>query len=79
MVNVAAEQLVIMRAAASTLGNVRTAFISASPDVSGTILEGNVGMLGSAVIDLQAEVNQAIWTQLIAAHVPSHRNLALGY
>ena len=79
MINIAAEQIVIMRAAASTLQDVKDAFLAASPDVTGTVLAGCTASLNSNLNDLQTEIDQNIWTELIAAHVPSHRNEALDY
>jgi len=77
MINVAADQLTVIRAALDTLQAVKDRFVAADPDVTGTPLEGNVAALNSALADLQAEGDRQIWSDLIAAKVPSHRGEAL--
>lgn len=77
MINVAGQQLEIIRAAVVTLEAVKTAFTVHNPAVTGTPLEGQVAALNAALVALRTEVDKAIWTGLIAAIVPSHRNRAL--
>ena len=77
MVNVAGQQIEIIRAAVATFGTVRDAFIAENPDVAGTPLEGKKANLNTRFNTLKAESDQQIWTDLIADIVPSHRNVAL--
>lgn len=77
MINVAADELTTIREALGRLQVIKTKFQTANPDVSGTPLEGNVTALNNALTDLQTEADRTIWTQLIAARVPSHRGKAL--
>jgi hypothetical protein len=77
MINVAADQMEIIRSAVDTVVAIRTAFQAHNPDVTGTPLEGKVATLNAALNDLQGEADEEIWTELIAARVPSHRGVAL--
>ncbi len=77
MVNVAGQQMEIIRSAVTTMESMKTAFQAHDPDVTGTPLEGNVSALNSALTALRTEVDSAVWTGLIAAIVRSHRNKAL--
>ena len=56
---------------------MKAAFTAHDPDVTGTPLEGNVAALNSALTALRSEVGGAVWSGLIVAIVPSHRNKAL--
>ena len=77
MIGICANQIEIIRPAMLRIEEVKAAFLLADPDVTGTPLEGNVATVNQAIEALKAEVDKAIWTQLIAARVPSHRNEAL--
>lgn len=77
MVNICAQQMEAIRAAVARIVQVRDVFTTVNPDVTGTALEGNVATVNQAINDLKAETDKAVWTQLIAAIVPSHRNKAL--
>lgn len=77
LINRAADELILMRAAMARLQATRALFVTANPSVTGTPLEGNVTALGNAITALQAELDKAIWTGLINARVPSHRGEAL--
>jgi len=77
MVNVAAEQIQIIRSAINTLKTVRTAFQTHNPDVTGTVLEGNVSTLNSSLNSLDTESLSGVWDTLINGVVESHRNKAL--
>ena len=78
MVNVAADQLIIIRAALDTLQAVKTAYVAANPNTAGTVLAaGGAGDMNSALGDLQTAADAAIWDTLIGAKVPSHRGEAL--
>lgn len=77
LINRAANEMAIIRAATARLEATRLLFVAANPDVTGTPLEGNVTTVGNAIAALKAEVDKAIWTGLIAARVPSHRGEAL--
>ncbi len=77
MVGICANQIEIIRAAMIHIEAVKAAFQLANPDVTGTPLEGAVAMVNQAIVDLKTETDKEIWTQLIVARVPSHRNAAL--
>jgi hypothetical protein len=80
MVNVAAAQIVIIRAAIATLSGVRDTFLVVNPDVTGTPLEGYTAAMNNALNALDDTVNTthaATWDHLIANYVPTHRGKAL--
>jgi hypothetical protein len=77
MINICAEQMQIIRAAMATIQGVRDTFTALNPNTTGTPLAGNLATINNAINALSAETDKAIWTQLIAAHVPSHQNRAL--
>lgn len=77
MINVAGQQMEIIRAAVDRMEAVKTAFQTHNPNVAGTPLEGNVAALNNALAALRTEVDKAVWTGLIGAIVPSHGNGAL--
>ncbi len=77
MINAAADQITIVRAAVAELGRIRALFAAANPSTAGTPLDGNTAALNSAFTALKAESDKPVWTALIAAKVPSHRGRAL--
>ncbi len=77
MVNICGQQMVIIRAAMARIEAVKAAYQTASPDPTGTPLEGKVATVNQAITDLATEAGKAVWTQMIAAIVPTHRNKAL--
>ncbi len=77
MVNICGQQVVIIRTAMARIEAVKVAYQTASPDPTGTPLEGKVAQVNQAITDLKAQVDNAVWTQMIAAIVPTHRNKAL--
>ena len=77
MVNVAGQQMLIIRQAISTLQNVRTAYVAANPTITGTVLEGNVSALNTSLNAIDTQAQLAVWDTLISGIVPSHRNEAL--
>ena len=77
MLNIVGQQAQIVRDAVATMKAVRTAFNTINPDTTGTPLEGNEVIVSNAINDLDTEISKAVWTQMIAAIVPSHKNDAL--
>ena len=77
MINIAGQQMQIIRDAVTTIESMKTAFTTINPDVTGTPMDGNVALLNSAINGLRTEVDGAVWSGLIGAIVPSHRNKAL--
>ncbi len=81
LINVAAQQIAIVRAAIETIKTVRTTFQTVDPDTTGTALEGNLAAINTAISQLDdvanAGANGAVWDGMIAAAVPSHRSAAL--
>ena len=79
MVNVAAEQLEIIRSALDALQAVKTAYQTENPSVAGTVLAGgNAALMNTALGTLQTAADDAIWDTLIESKVPTHKNKALG-
>lgn len=77
MINIAGQQAQIVRDAVTKIAQVRAVFNTINPDVTGTPLEGNLVALGNAFTALETAANSAVWTGMINAMVPSHRNAAL--
>jgi hypothetical protein len=77
MINVVAEVMVEIRAGVARMEAVKALFETVNPDVTGTVLEGNLATVNSALAALKAEAELQIWSDLIAAYVPSHRGAAL--
>jgi hypothetical protein len=77
MVNITGQQMQAIRAAVQAIKDVRTAFNTHNPDVTGTVLDGNLAALNSSLNAIDTEVAKAVWTNLIAAVVPTHRGRAL--
>lgn len=77
MINKMGQNAQIIRDAIADMKAVRTAFQTHNPDVTGTPLDGNVTAVNNALNVLDTEINKAVWTGMIAAIVPSHRNKAL--
>lgn len=80
MVNIGGQQINIIRDALDTIKTMRAAFTTASPDVTGTPLEGNVAALNMSINNLDTEINTtsgSTWDILVNNIVPSHRGEAL--
>jgi len=81
MINITAQQILIIRAAVDVMKQIRAIFLTINPDTTGTPLEGNVQLVNAALNDLDTTVNEgvdgAVWDAMIAAIVPTHRNKAL--
>lgn len=77
MINIVAEQAEIIREAVEKMKAARTLFQSVNPDTTGTPLAGNEAAVSNAINGLDSEASEAVWTQMIAARIPSHRNQAL--
>lgn len=81
MINIVGQQIRIIRDALDTMKDVRATFTAIGPDTTGTPLEGNILLINTAINDLDdainTGINSTVWTQMIAAIVDSHRNMAL--
>ena len=77
MVNICGQQMIEIRAAVQVMTDIKAKFQVANPNVTGTPLAGNVAALNAAYTALKTEVDKAIWTNLIAAIVPTHAGKAL--
>ena len=77
MINIVGQQAQIIRDAVQTMKDVRTTFNAVNPDTTGTPLDGKAAIVSNAINDLDTEASSAVWAQMIAAIVPSHRNEAL--
>ena len=77
MINIVGQQAVIIRNAVTAMEAVRTTFNSVNPDTTGTPLDGQTAAVSAAINAMRTEADKAVWTAMIAAIVPSHRNEAL--
>lgn len=77
LINRCANDMQVVRDAVARIADTRQRFIDSGAGVAGTPLAGNVTALTTAFTALQTEAGRAIWTQLIAAKVPSHEGNAL--
>lgn len=77
MINVVAEQAAIIRAAVDTMVLVRATFNVVNPDTTGTPLAGNEVAVSNAINTLDTAIFGPVWDGMIAAHIPSHRNVAM--
>ncbi len=77
LVNVIGQQTQVIRDAVDKIKEMRTTFTAVSPDVTGTPLEGNLAAVNSAIDSLDTEIAGPVWTGMIDAICPSHRNKAL--
>ncbi len=77
MINIVGQEMVAVRESMSRMEAVRTRYNAHSPSTVGTPLDGNLTAVNNAMDALKAEVDKAVWTQMIAAIVSSHKNKAL--
>ena len=81
MINTLGQQIEILRAAVDAIKAIHADFQTADPDPTGTPLEGGAVIIDSPLTALDNAVNSGaaalFWDQMIAAVVPSHRNVAL--
>lgn len=77
LVNVIADQGEAIRLAVSKLIATRSKFNTANPDANGTVVEGNLVPLNNSLNRINAEISKQVWTDIINARSPSHRNKAL--
>lgn len=79
MVNIMGKQAQIIRDAVDKMYAVQDAYVAASPDITGTPLDGvNLANIVNSMNAIDAEIGKAIWSGMIAAIVPTHRDKALG-
>ena len=76
-INVLGQQMEIMRGALAEIEAVKVLFTASSASETGTPLQGKLAQVTGAIPSLAAQVNKDIWTDMINAIVPSHRNKAL--
>ena len=56
---------------------IRMLFKASAPNTTDTPIDGNENKISDAISALDIEISKNIWTQIIAADVPSHRGEAL--
>ncbi|KKK92621.1 hypothetical protein LCGC14_2701100 [marine sediment metagenome] len=78
MVNISAEEILKIRKALERIKQVRAAFQTHNPVVTGTALENRVAALNASLNALDIQANLAVWNDIVGGVVPSHRNKALG-
>jgi hypothetical protein len=74
---VIAREALKIRASVARMQEMRAAFVAAAPNVTGTPLQGQTATVSTRINALDAEINSAFWSAVIAADVPSHRGEAL--
>jgi hypothetical protein len=77
MVNIAADQIIIVRSAIDTLKTIRTAFNNHNPNTTGTPLAGKKTALSLSIDTLDLEARLAIWSDMISSKVETHQGKAL--
>ena len=81
LVNVTAEQIIVVRSAVSTTKAMRDLYLAASPSVTGTCISGSVASVNSALNALDTIINSGsnlnVWDGLVNCYVPTHRKGAL--
>ena len=73
MIDVVAEEVVKLKASATRLAAVRTAFQTHNPATTGTPLEGNVAAAGSWIDSVQTNADAAVANGFLAAKSKRHR------
>lgn len=81
MINITAEQIIIVRTAITAMQEVRTTFQNVNPSTTGTPISGSVAAINTALNALDATVNggstASAWNLLINSHIDSHTGEAL--
>ena len=78
LINIAAEQVEVIKAAADRLEAVRALYVAQGVSATGTPLQGHVETVSGWIDSVRSVADAAVPNGLIAARVPSHRNKALG-
>jgi len=78
LMNRVADEISAMRAGMKRITELRDKYVAQNVDAKSTPLEGNVTVLTTALTNLGKALDSNVFTQLIAAKVPSHRGVALG-
>jgi len=78
LINVAAEEVMRLKTAATRLERCRQLFQEQSVDSAGTALEAHVAQISTWIDAVRAVADGAVANGLLAHVVPSHRNAALG-
>ncbi len=77
LINRVGNDLADMRARMASINATKALYTAASPDITGTPLEGNLAAVNNALTSLETSLNLAAFTAMINAVVPSHREEAL--
>lgn len=78
MINLCAEEVQKLQTIAARLNTLRTAFITHSPETTGTALEGKTTAVSSWIDAVISTSTNAVANGLIAAAVTTHRGKVLG-
>ena len=78
MVNVAGQQIEIIREAITLMEDTGVLYSAAGPDATGTAFQGKENALSGAIVAIRSQADSPIWDDMVVAIVPSHRNKALG-
>ena len=77
LINACAQEAQRIKVAATRLEAIRALYVAASPDPTGTALDGNVPAVSAWIDAVRATADGAVPDGMIAARVPSHRGEAL--
>ena len=77
LINLVGQRVQSMRDDMAAIAALKAKYVTQSVDPTGTPLGGNVVALNTALTNLGTALNVNIFTQLIAAIVPSHSGDAL--
>lgn len=78
LINVAAEEVIKLKATVTRLERCRQLFQDQSVDPTGTPLDGKVAQVSAWINEVRAVADSPVANALLAHVVPSHRNAALG-
>jgi len=78
MINLYAEEVQKLQTSAARLNTLRAAFVTHSPDTTGTALEGKTTAVSSWIDAVISTSTNVVANGLIAAAVATHRGKALG-
>lgn len=78
LINVTAQKVTELKAIATKLKALRTAFTSQAVDPAGTPLDGHITQISAWIDAVDGVANNAIANGFLAQVEPTHRNKALG-
>lgn len=77
-INIVADEVDKLKAVATRLETLRTAFQAHNPDVTGTLLDGHVAQVSAWTDAARAVADDVVANAFLAERVPTHRGKAMG-